>query len=164
MEKFRWGKIKENPNVYIDENIMRMTQNLVSNFAKLAEELVRKGENDKAVKVVDKCLEELPLSKINVNYFHSTLPDIYIKAGQKDKAKALAEQIVAVCDDEMKYLLKVYAKEKKNYSPGSFGKQREVSEYLYLLQQLSRVYQIEDPEYSKLLGEKLTNYSNQFQQ
>jgi hypothetical protein len=56
MDEFKWGKIDQNPDVYIDENISRMTLNLVSNFVRLAAQLLVEGDNVKAVAVLDKCL------------------------------------------------------------------------------------------------------------
>lgn len=163
MNKFKWGKIAENPNVYLDENILRMTQNLISNFSKLADEYIAAGDPETAAAIVDKCMEVLPLNKVHPNYFHATLPGIYLLAGQNDKAKALSEKIVATCKDELDYMLRVYAKEGKYYAPGAFGRQREVSEYLYLLQGISRSYQAADAEYSKEISDLLNDYSGKFQ-
>ncbi|MGB1019105.1 MAG: DUF2723 domain-containing protein [Chitinophagales bacterium] len=164
MNKFKWGKIAENPNVYLDENILRMTQNLVSNFSKLAEEYQRSGDSQRAIEIVDKCLEVLPIEKVNPNYFHGPLPSIYLRAGEKEKAKALSDKIVATCKDELEYMHIVYKNEKARYAPGTFGRIREVQEYLYLLQQISRAYQVEDETYSKELTTLLNDYSLKFQQ
>jgi len=163
MTKFKWGKIAENPNVYLDENIIRMTQNLVSNFAKLADEYAANGQTAKAAEIVDKCLAVLPIEKVHPNYFHSTLPGVYLQAGQNDKAKALADKILATCKDELDYMVRVYAEEKGKYAPGAFGKQREVSEYLYLLQQLSISFKTADANYSTELSNLLKEYSEKFQ-
>ncbi len=176
MNKFKWGKIAENPNVYLNENIMRMTQNLVSNFAKLAEEYAKSGQYDKAAEITDRLLKVLPLDKIHVNYFHANLPSIYLKAGkssaknaegietdeQKLKARKLTEAIMEVCKDELDYMLRVYHSDK--FQKGSFLGKREVQEYLYLMQAMARNYQQEDPEYSKEIAELLQGYQEKFQQ
>lgn len=163
MTKFKWGKIAENPNVLIDENIMRMTQNLISNFSKLADEYIASGEPEKAAAILDKCLEVLPLDKIHPNYYHSTMPGIYLKAGKKAKAKALADVIVATSKDELSYMEVVFQDEKDKYAPGTFGRQREVSEYFYLLQQISRSYQTEDPAFAQEVSAVLNDFSAKFQ-
>lgn len=163
MTKFKWGKIPENPNVYIDENIMRMTQNVVSSFTKLAQSYISVGDKEKAVALADKCLAVLPLDKININYFHAPLVSVYLKAGESEKAKALADKIVETSQDELDYMVRVYKEEKKNYAPGEFGRLREVSIYLYLLQQISREYQTTDAEYSKEVVGLLQDYSSKLQ-
>lgn len=177
MNKFKWGKIAENPDVYLNENIMRMTQNLVSNFAKLADEYAKDGDYDKAAEIADKLMSVLPLDKINANYFHANIPSIYLKAGsssvknaegmdtdaQKMKARKLTDEIVTICKDELDYMVRVYNKDKRSYAPGSFTRKREVSEYLYLLQAMSRNYQTEDAAFAKELSDMLTEYSAKFQ-
>lgn len=178
MNKFKWGKIPENPNILLDETPMRMTQNLVNNFAKLADEYAKANEFEKAAEIVDKCLRVLPLDRVNLNYFHANLPAIYLKAGktftknseeietgeQKIKARKLTEEIIAASRDELDYMLRVYEDEKHKYQKGEFSRKREIQEYLYLIQAMSRHYQIEDPEYSKSLAELLQSYSSKFQQ
>lgn len=163
MTKFKWGKIAENSDVLIDENIARMTQNLVSNFSKLADEYIAAGQPEKAVAILDKCLEVLPIDRIHPNYFHATMPGVYMNAGQAEKAKALAATIVETCKDELDYMVRVYKEERSKYAPGSFGRNREVSEYLYLLQQMARSFQTSDAAFSKELSALLNDYSAKFQ-
>lgn len=45
MHKFKWGGIAENPNIYLDENNLRMTSTLRFMFVRLADALMK--ENDK---------------------------------------------------------------------------------------------------------------------
>ena len=48
LKKFRFGGIAENPKIYLDENVLRMTVNIRGNFGRLALELLKKGEKEKA--------------------------------------------------------------------------------------------------------------------
>ena len=167
MNKFKWGKIAENPNIYMNENILRMTQNLVSNFAKLADEYIKSGEFDKAEEITDKLLAVLPVEKIGINYFHSNVPAIYLKAGKKEKAMEFAQKMVDVSIDELDYMVRVLESERsknsKNYANGSLARTRDVQMYLYLLQANSRNFKSENPEFSKKMSDLIEEYSKKFQ-
>ena len=155
MNDFKWGKIDTNPNVYIDENISRMCLNLVSNFVRLSGELMNKGETEKAVEVLDKCMSVLPLEKVPYNFFHSEIPGLYLQAGDKEKAKEVGESILNAAKQELDYYVLVYNKKierlkKSNpsvlpqYQAGLFTQNRSVMEQLYLLQQVSTTFQTSD--------------------
>ena len=58
MNKFVFGNMKDE-RVYLDENNTRMTTNFRINFTRLAEELLIEGKRDSAIKVLDKCIEEM---------------------------------------------------------------------------------------------------------
>jgi hypothetical protein len=171
MEEFKWGQIDKNPKVYIDENISRMTLNLVSNFVRLSVELMKKGEIKKGVAVLDKCLASLPIKKVPYNFFHSEIPGLYLEGGQNDKAKAIAEDILASASAELDYFVIVYNNKierlkKSNpatlaqYQAGLFTQNRSVMEQLYLLQQVSSTYQkTDDKEFAAKVSAALASYS-----
>ena len=79
MSKFLWGNMM-NPQVYMDENNLRMTTNLRINFGRLAEELLIEGRRDSAVAVLDKCLEVMPEQNVPYNYFMLRIADMYFRA------------------------------------------------------------------------------------
>ncbi|MBK6836878.1 MAG: DUF2723 domain-containing protein [Bacteroidetes bacterium] len=79
MTKFVWGNMK-NPDVYLDENNMRMTTNFRINFSRLAEELMNENKKDSAIKVLDKCVEEMPDKTIHYNYFMTKIAELYYRA------------------------------------------------------------------------------------
>ncbi|MBS1625262.1 MAG: DUF2723 domain-containing protein, partial [Bacteroidetes bacterium] len=101
MNKFRFGGIKENKNIYLDENILRMTMNLRGNYARLAQTLLDQGDKEKAAKCIDKAIEEMPKDRVPYNIFVALYPDIYYQAGQPDKAKKLSDDIWATAKDEL---------------------------------------------------------------
>jgi hypothetical protein len=102
MEKFKWGGM-ENPKVYMDENNQRMTMNLRNNFARLADELVKTGQKEKALKVADKCLEVMPEQNIPYNYFILPIIEVYYKLGEVKKAQGVAKSLLNNYVADMQY-------------------------------------------------------------
>lgn len=86
MNKFKWGGV-DKPGVYIDENVMRMCKSYrMMLFNKLAEALVKEGKNDKALEVLDKCMQVLP-PKCPARLSRLFQPANYITLlGMKEKA------------------------------------------------------------------------------
>lgn len=173
MDEFKFGKLDSNPKAYVDENISRMTMNLVSNFVKLAQSLEAEGENEKAVKVLDKLFTSLPVSKVPYNFFHGEIPGLYLKAGETEKAKVLADKMLASAEAELNYYVEVYKGERRKASPalleqykqGAFTQNRAVMEQLYLLQQMGNSFkQSGDTEYSEKIDTALKKYSELLRQ
>ena len=85
MNKFRWGGT-DNPDVYLDENNSRMLMNVRNNFVRLAEALIEEGKKDKAVEVLDRCIEKIPHDRIPFNYYNLFMAQSYYETGQTEKA------------------------------------------------------------------------------
>jgi len=92
MNKFKWGGI-ENPKVYLDENILRMCKTFRFMFGRLATALIQEGKNDKALKVLDKCMQVIPSTTVSNDYSSLSLAECYYRLGQKGKAEAITESI-----------------------------------------------------------------------
>ncbi len=76
MNKFKFGNMNDE-RVYLDENNIRMTTNFRINFSRLAEELLNEGRRDSAIKVLDKCVYEMPDKTVPYNYFMSRIAELY---------------------------------------------------------------------------------------
>lgn len=170
MNKFKWGKIDSNPDIYLDENILRMTLNLVSNFSKLAGQLASEGDCEKAVEVANKCFEVMPADRVPYNYFHSEFPKIYLQCNDVAKAKEIADAMLATGIGELDYYVHVFqdlVKRVKKTNPsyledlsrGAFTQKRDVTEYLYIMQQLAMTFKATDPEYAKKFEQTMEEYS-----
>jgi hypothetical protein len=59
MNNFEYGNMND-PDVYIDENNMRMMTNIRTSFNRLANGLVNEGKMDSAVAVIDRAFELIP--------------------------------------------------------------------------------------------------------
>jgi hypothetical protein len=170
MNKFRWGMIGDNPNIYLDENILRMTLNLVSNFSKLAGQMVEEGNCEKALNLIEKCMKELPADRVPYNFFHADFPKIYLACGEKEKAREFALALLETGKGELDYYVHVFQDKVKwarksnpayleELARGAFSQKRDVTEYLYIFQQLSIAFKPTDGELSKLFEDALQEYS-----
>ncbi len=130
MNKFKWGGLND-PRVYLDENNLRMTMNLRNNFTRLANALLAEGKRDKAVKVLDRCLEEMPMDLIPVNYFMIGIVEAYYKAGEFEKAKPVVDKMLETSEQDLQYYLSLDKDLKKSVD-------REIQMALYMIQ---NVYQ-----------------------
>lgn len=126
MEKFKWGNMKDD-RVYLDENNLRMTTNFRINFSRLSEELLAAGRRDEAIKVLDKCVEEMPDKQVPYNYFMTKIAELYYRsAGEMrspmdttmnltpelsdskqliDKANAITNRVAEIYADNLEYYI-----------------------------------------------------------
>ena len=91
MNKFVWGNVND-PDVYLDEynkkqiNIMQ-TRYM---FARLAEALIRDGENEKAIEVIDRLFELFPNDRTPYTFDSFPALEQYYRAGANEKANEVA--------------------------------------------------------------------------
>jgi hypothetical protein len=102
MNKFKWGNVNL-PKVYVDENNRRMLTNIRNNFQRLADALILEGKNDKAIEVLDKCMEMIPPSKVPYDYFSTQIAQSYLAAGAVDKATLLYRDMNGEFSNELRY-------------------------------------------------------------
>jgi len=107
IKKFAWGGAKEK-GVNIDYNHMR-TLTVVKarmNYARLAKALTAEGKNEKALEVLNYCMEVLPLEKVPYDPYMADIIESYFTAGSAEKA---VEMTRAFCDyyyERLDYFLK----------------------------------------------------------
>ena len=104
MEKFKWGNFND-PDVYTDYTTRR-TANVIrirNKFARLANQLIREGENEKAVKALDRAMELTPHSQLPYDIWVIEVIEGYYKAGATNKANKLAEKLAGYTEDQMSY-------------------------------------------------------------
>jgi hypothetical protein len=175
MDKFGFGGIKENPNIYLDENILRMTMNLRGNYARLAQSLIDKGEKDKAIKALDHAQIEMPKGPVPYNIFVAMYPNLYYAAGAPAKAKKLSDDLWASAKDELTYYQYVFktmlqrAKdsgdkmEEEQLRQGKFIQTRAIQEELYMMQELVQAAKTYDkPESSAAMEKEFRDYQFSF--
>ncbi|MCS6819150.1 MAG: DUF2723 domain-containing protein [Chitinophagales bacterium] len=175
LKKGRVGGIESNPNIYLDENILRMTVNVRSNFGRLAEALLDKGEKEKAIEVLDYSLKMMPVERVPLNVFAFQYPDIYYRAGAKEKGKKVLEGLLAQSRDHLNYYKRVYkflleqARTSgdlyylQQLQQGAFTENRFVREHLYVFQEMNRLArQYEDAEYASKLEKEFEQYRQSF--
>jgi hypothetical protein len=102
VEEFEWGRLNE-PDVFMDENNLRMTIKYRYTFATLAQALVREGDNEKAIEVLDYCMEHMPHEQIPFNFSVVPLIQSYYAAGAVDKALEISDKLEEVTEKELAY-------------------------------------------------------------
>ena len=175
MKKFKFGGIAENPNIYLDENVLRMTVNIRGNFGRLAEALIAQGETQKAAEVIDYSLKVMPADRVPHSVFDYSYPGVYYAAGQKDKGRKLLQEMSDKAKNELDYYVTVYKYALENarksgdmgyYSSlqqGAFTERREVREQLYILQEMvMAAKKYEDAEFSAKIEKDFTDYRYKF--
>ena len=175
VDKFKFGGIKENPSVYLDENILRMTMNLRGNYARLAEALNQKGEKDKAIKALDFAMVEMPKEAVPYNIFVAMYPAIYYASGDSVKAKKLTQDLWATAKDELKYYQYAFSvildrakgsgntTEYQELQQGKFIQTRPIQESLYMMSELVQAAKAnENPEVSAAMEKEFRDYQFSF--
>ncbi len=91
MNKFQWRGAADE-GVYIDFFHRRTLQVIRARHihARLARELAAKGDKERAVRVLDHCVEVLPFNKIPHDLFSSDIVEAYFEAGAPEKAYEVA--------------------------------------------------------------------------
>jgi hypothetical protein len=102
VKKFLWGGMDEH-HIYLNENNRRMCMNLRNNFARLADALVKKGEKEKAIETLDRCMEVMPEHNVPFNFFMLPVAESYYKAGAFEKANEIVSKLAEIYEGELNY-------------------------------------------------------------
>ena len=177
MTKFKFGGITENKDIYLDENVLRMTVNIRGNFGRLAEALLAKGEKEKAAEVIDYSLKAMPADRVEHSVFDYSYPGVFYEAGQKEKARKLLNEMLDKAKDELNYYKTVYtyalAQARDNgdmgyynqLQQGAFLERREVREEMFIMQELSMAAKkYEDADFASKVEKTFMDYRMSFVQ
>jgi tetratricopeptide (TPR) repeat protein len=103
MNKFKWGNM-DVKGIYLDDVFLRSCAlNVRQRMGSLATALIEEGKKDKAIKLLDKCLEITP--EENVPY-DATLYSVvigYYQAGANDKAVNLSRKLFDNYENNIHY-------------------------------------------------------------
>ena len=156
MNKFKWGGV-DKPGVYLDENVLRMCKTYRTVlFGKLAAALINEGKDDKALNVLDKCMEVLPPENVPLDYYALSIAEFYYVLDQKEKG---ANLYTGIADEAMRNLNWYF-----RLKPSQFASvANDVYENLAVLQEVLRVNEKYNPEFCKKYQEEFDNYRMAFQ-
>ena len=101
MNKFKWGNVNDT-EVYLDEYNKKAINIIQARymFARLSEALIDKGDNKRALEVLDRMFEIFPNEKIPLTYDSFPAVELYYRANENEKANKLV-QILAKNSFEM---------------------------------------------------------------
>ena len=94
MNRFKFGGV-DNPNIYLDETVMRMCQTHRRIFSQLAKQLLAEGQKEKAQRVLEKVEKEIPGTTVPYTYQSGSLEmaQSWLTLGNKQKADELAVSV-----------------------------------------------------------------------
>ncbi len=95
MNRYKFGKI-DNPDIYLDETVMRMCQTHRRMFVQVAGQLIKEGKYDKAKKALDYSLQVIPSTTVPHSYVSSSskeMADQYITLGDTASAKMILSDL-----------------------------------------------------------------------
>lgn len=94
MNNFSWGNVNKE-GVYLEEAVTIGNSKVMrQNHVMLAQDLIRKGQKQKAINILDKAVKEFPDSKIPFDRADVLLAQTYCDAGAMDKCKAIYKSII----------------------------------------------------------------------
>ncbi len=118
MNQFKWGGMRES-DLYMNENNRRMCMNFRNNFARLSGEFIRTGDKEKAVEVLDECLEAIPERNVPYNYFVLSIAENYYKLGEFEKGNKIIGSLVDRYENDLKYYLSLKGDDRKSVKEDS---------------------------------------------
>ncbi len=151
MNKFKWGGV-DNPNVYLDENILRSCQTYRHLFTQLAKALIAEGKKDKALKVLDRCMQVLPPTTVPYGGDCVGIAEAYNQIGQRSKA----ETILKAVEDRAMQNLVWYNRLTDTKIDASI---QEIIVHLNTLNGVANAYRSIQPEKYKALKNKLIEFA-----
>ncbi|MDD4922411.1 MAG: DUF2723 domain-containing protein, partial [Bacteroidales bacterium] len=128
VNKFRWGNIQD-PNVYLDENNLRMCRTHRAMFSALVKALYEEGKAEKAEKAIDYCSKVIPMNTVAPNFYNVEMAEVYYKLGKPAKALPILQYCAKA---SLEYLNWAYTLKPSQYQSAS----TVVSTNLYTLQEI----------------------------
>jgi predicted Zn-dependent protease len=153
VNKFRWGGV-ENPDLYLDENVLRMLGNFRSSFARLALQLIQEQKPDSARIALEKCLEVIPDKVVPFNVYNILLAEAYYQLGDQEKANLVVNGIKGNTYEDLDY----YASLGKKYANYLMYEKRIAFYTLDELRRMATTYK--QPELQAELENKIQEYAN----
>lgn len=102
INKYTWGNIN-NPNILIDYTIDRTTRvcRIRENFERLATELWKKGEKEKALKTLERCDSVLIPENFSLHYFDVSYASALYTVGKTEEGDKYLQEVIDVADEEL---------------------------------------------------------------
>jgi hypothetical protein len=152
VNKFRWGGVN-NPDLYLDENVLRMLGNFRSSFARLALQLIVENKKDSARITLDKCLEVIPDKVVPYNVYNVLIVEGYYQLGETEKANQMVAGITKNVYQEMAYFTSLG----KKYMNNLMYEKRVAFYTLDEIKRMATTYN--QPELAKEMEQKMQEYA-----
>ncbi len=100
--KWDWGN-SESDKIYHDPETRRNSITYRTNLARLMDQLIAEGKNDKAQKIIELAMTKMPLEKFNYYSVIEPFAKGYYEIGQKEKAQQLLEKLMTKYKENLNY-------------------------------------------------------------
>jgi hypothetical protein len=101
-KKFKWTNSND-PNLYLDPQSRSNSITYRSTAARLAEALMKKGDNTKAEDVVDTIMDRFPIDQYGYYTLVEPFAELYFRLGKPEKAKAVLSELIAKYKGNLNY-------------------------------------------------------------
>ncbi|WP_348797618.1 DUF2723 domain-containing protein [Flavobacterium adhaerens] len=108
-----WGN-SESDKIYHDPETRRESLTYRMNLSRLMNQLIKEGKIDKAKKVIELAITKMPLDKFGYYSLVEPFAKGYYDVGEKAKAHALLEKLIAKYQDNLNYYAKLIPSEQSN--------------------------------------------------
>lgn len=106
--KWDWGN-SESPTIYHDPETRRNSITYRMNLARLMNQLIAEGKNDKAKKIIDLAMTKMPLDKFNYYSLVEPFAGGYYAIGEKTKAQELLGKLMTKYKENLNYYINLKA-------------------------------------------------------
>ncbi|MCF8321763.1 MAG: DUF2723 domain-containing protein [Flavobacterium sp.] len=100
--KWDWGN-SESLTIYHDPETRRNSITYRTNLARLMDQLIAEGKNDKAKKVIELAMTKMPFEKFNYYSVLEPFAKGYYELGEKAKAQQLLEKLIGKYKENLNY-------------------------------------------------------------
>lgn len=100
--KCAWGNLND-PSVYVDPESLNNSVRPKTNLMRVAQSLVSMNMPKEAVEMLDLYIEKFPDSKIPFDMYMIPFTEIYLQAGETEKATRLARRIAEIYTENLDY-------------------------------------------------------------
>ncbi len=104
-QKFKWGNMDTPDEIYLDENILRMTTNLRLQLSSLAEQLIAEGRKDDARTILDLSLAKMPHRNVPFDRIMMPTAEAYYAIGDTAKANALTDSVFTIMEQNLNWFM-----------------------------------------------------------
>ena len=152
MNKFRFGGI-DNPNIYLDETVMRMCYTHRRLFSQLVNQLLAEGQNDKALLALEKVDKCIPAVTVPHNWQSGSfdLAEAWLEVGNTLKGEEIAEAMMTSCQQYLDWYLSLS-------TPRLLNNSRDCLYYLYQMDEITRLLDTYKSQKATACQESLRNY------
>ena len=151
MNKFKFGGIDAEDDIYLDEGILRMALNLRIQYSRLAQALIEKNELEKAKKVLNRCLDVLPEKNVPYNMIMMQYISLYYEVGENEKAQSIALKMIENLEQKTAF----YNRVSEDYEGNLRHYKDDYRQNGAIAQNIMRNIQVYDKEFAKEVKPRL---------